>query len=178
MNIHFKELTSHMKEFGLYIMSTAIFDAMHSEMGTPFAHAQSVIVMAQGAEITLKAIIGEQEPHLLFKDVDYSKLKTLNRSKTKNLLMLGKTYTLKEHPSLLYKSTGYKIQKEAEFKEFCNLRNIVMHLAAPNWDLEGETISFASGIMQPIVTHFYNEKILAHHYLYDEELEEMSKDFY
>lgn len=55
MNPETKQVSQHMKEFGLHILGRAIYDATFSEMMRPFAHMLSVVHAAHGAEILIKA---------------------------------------------------------------------------------------------------------------------------
>jgi hypothetical protein len=53
MNPETKQVSQHMKEFGLHILGRAIYDATFSEMTRPFAHMLSVVHAAHGAEILI-----------------------------------------------------------------------------------------------------------------------------
>ncbi len=103
-----RKVAAHMKEFGLNLMGRAIYDATFSEMCRPFAHASTVTIAAQAAEILIKARISQEHPLLIF-----SKIPPL--SDTKELLKLGdlfesgRSYTYEELPNVLWATTGIQI---------------------------------------------------------------------
>ena len=129
MNPETKQVSQHMKEFGLHILGRAIYDATFSEMTRPFAHMLSVVHAAQGAEILIKARIAEEHPLLIFKSYPKSNT-TKDVLSIKELFKYGRTLMYSELPEVLWATTGYRIKELDRYQKFGELRNIIVHISA------------------------------------------------
>ena len=110
MNPETKQVSQHMKEFGLHILGRAIYDATFSEMTRPFAHMLSVVHAAHGAEILIKARIAEEHPLLIFKSYPKSNT-TKDVLSIKELFKYGRTLMYSDLPEVLWATTGYRIKE-------------------------------------------------------------------
>ncbi len=105
-----KQVVKHMKEFGFHVLGRAIYDATFSEMMRPFAHVLSVVHVAHGAEILIKARIAQEHPLLIFKSYPKSST-TKDLLSIKELFEYGRTLMYSELPEVLWASTGYRIKQ-------------------------------------------------------------------
>lgn len=146
----------HMKEFGLSLIGRAICDATFSEITRPFAHASTVTLAAQAAELLIKARIAEDHPLLIF-----SKLPAL--SSTDGMLTMNKlfdhakSYSFEELPNLLWATTSLRLEGLEEYKNYGQLRNKIMHFGVPNIDLAAATLSFSINVVEPMIEKFWGE---------------------
>lgn len=150
-----RTISDHMKEFGLNLLGRAIHDATYNEMCRPFAHASTVTLAAQAAEILIKARIAEEHPLLIF-----SKLPSQTYSQDvltiAELFEYGKSYTYEELPNLLWATTSLRLEGLEEYKNFGRLRNKIMHFAVPDIELANETLRFSINVMEPLIEKFWN----------------------
>ena len=160
MNPETKQVSQHMKEFGLHILGRAIYDATFSEMTRPFAHMLSVVHAAHGAEILIKARIAEEHPLLIFKS--YPKSNTTNDVLSiKELFKYGRTLMYSELPEVLWATTGYRIKELDRYQKFGELRNTIVHFSAdPDCEPSTETLKFALEVLDHIVQDFWGESLI------------------
>jgi hypothetical protein len=52
-------ISEHMRDFGLSILARGIVDATFAEYANPYAHAVSIAICSQAAEILIKARIAQ-----------------------------------------------------------------------------------------------------------------------
>ncbi|MEG4116390.1 hypothetical protein QUA43_02690 [Microcoleus sp. N9_B4] len=160
MNPETKQVSQHMKEFGLHILGRAIYDATFSEMTRPFAHMLSVVHAAHGAEILIKARIAEEHPLLIFKSYPKSNT-TKDVLSIKELFKYGRTLIYSELPEVLWATTGYRIKELDRYQKFGDLRNIIVHFsAAPDCEPSTETLKFALEVLDYIVQDFWGESLI------------------
>jgi hypothetical protein len=160
MNPETKQVSQHMKEFGLHILGRAIYDATFSEMTRPFAHMLSVVHAAHGAEILIKARIAEEHPLLIFKSYPKSNT-TKDVLSIKELFKYGRTLMYQELPEVLWATTGYRIKELDRYQKFGELRNIIVHFSAdPDCEASTETLKFALEVLDYIVQDFWGESLI------------------
>ncbi len=160
MNPETKQVSQHMKEFGLHILGRAIYDATFSEMTRPFAHMLSVVHAAHGAEILIKARIAEEHPLLIFKSYPKSNT-TKDVLSIKELFKYGRTLMYSELPEVLWATTGYRIKELDRYQKFGELRNTIVHFSAdPDCEASTETLKFALEVLDYIVQDFWGESLI------------------
>ena len=160
MNPETKQVSQHMKEFGLHILGRAIYDATFNEMMRPFAHMLSVVHAAHGAEILIKARIAEEHPLLIFKSYPKSNT-TKDVLSIKELFKYGRTLMYSELPEVLWATTGYRIKELDRYLKFGELRNIIIHFSAdPDCEASTETLKFALEVLDHIVQDFWGESLI------------------
>ena len=155
MNPETKQVSQHMKEFGLHILGRAIYDATFNEMMRPFAHMLSVVHAAHGAEILIKARIAEEHPLLIFKSYPKSNT-TKDVLSIKELFKYGRTLMYSELPEVLWATTGYRIKELDRYLKFGDLRNTIVHFSVdPDCEASTETLKFALEVLDHIVQDFW-----------------------
>lgn len=160
MNPETKQVSQHMKQFGLHILGRAIYDATFNEMMRPFAHMLSVVHAAHGAEILIKARIAEEHPLLIFKSYPKSNT-TKDVLSIKELFKYGRTLMYSELPEVLWAATGYRIKELDKYLKFGELRNIIVHFSAvPDCEASTETLKFALEVLDHIVQDFWGESLI------------------
>jgi len=145
-----------MKEFGLSLLGRAIHDATYNETCRPFAHASTITLAAQAAEILIKARIAEEHPLLIFSKLP-SQSSAQDSLTIADLFEYGKSYAYEELPNLLWATTSFRIDKLEEYKNFGRLRNRIMHFAVPDIELADETLRFSINVLEPLIEKFWDE---------------------
>jgi len=158
-----------MREFGLCLLGRAVVDATFSEMMMPYAHASTITLAAQAAEIIIKAKVAEISPLLVF-----SKLPPFPQEDRDlmlgDLFESGRSHMYEELPSLLWAVTGKRIPNLPEYKAFGKLRNKIMHFAVPEGELADHTLSFAMTVVEPMVRDFWQISAISYAGEYDPEI--------
>jgi len=172
-----RDVAKHMKEFGLSLLGRSIKDVTFSEMLNPYVHAMAVVTCAQAAEIIIKARIVEEHPLLIFTKLprpDPSSLLDVG-----SLMAEGRTLTYDELPDALWATTGYRVANRSQFDEFGKLRNVIMHFAVPNTELDDAVLRFAFVVIEPLIYDFWKADIIESYEDFGEEeeyiLERLSK---
>ena len=164
-------ISEHMRDFGLSLLARGVVDATFSEYGNPSAHAISVAICSQAAEILIKARIAQEHPLLIF-----SKLPKLKNISDRNLELQdlfehGRTLMYSELPDLLWATTGYRVANLERYISYGSLRNCVVHFGIPNSNLSEETYHFAFEVMEPMIYEFWEEYILNYIPYFDQPVE-------
>lgn len=160
-------IANHMKDFGLYTLGRAIYDATFSEMMKPYSHALSVTLAAHAGEILTKARIAEQHPLLIFETLPKPSPE-VDQLDIRQLLDFGRTVPYRDLPDLLWASTGYRMKTKDQFLEFAKLRNAITHFAVPEGELADETLRYAFEVIDPLVGDFWKESVLPYAEYWDD----------
>ena len=155
------EISQHMKDFSFNILGRAIYDACFSEMTKPFSHTLAIVHAAHGAEILIKARIAKEHPLLIFNKLPKSNT-TLDKLSISELFEYGKTYNYSDLPELLWATTGFRIKEEKRFLEFGNLRNIIIHFAAPEINSTLETLKYIFEVIDPLSWDLWQETFVTY----------------
>lgn len=149
-----RQVAEHMREFGLNVMGRAIYDATFADLG--FDHALSVTHAVHAAEILLKARIAQEHPLLIFSSLPAPS--TTERELTiSELVEHGRSYCYQDLPNLLWATTGHRIERLDDYREFGQLRNQIIHFAVPdNKALAAKTLRFAVEVVDPLLELFWN----------------------
>lgn len=166
-----RTVSAHMKDFGFSLLGRAICDATFSEMMRPFAHATTVTLAAQSAEILIKAKIAEEHPLLIFSKLPHLS-STSGALTMEELFEYGRSYMYEDLPNLLWATTSLRLEGLEEFRSFGHLRNKIMHFAVPNIDLPKATLSFAINVMEPFTNLCWGESAIHHAEEWDEAIVE------
>lgn len=169
MKLEIKEqLSNHMKLFGIHMLAKGLVTATFNEDGNPYGHSMSVVQVAHGAELVIKARIAEEHPLLIFTNLP----KSVNSIDTllgiEDLLNKGKTIMYSELPERLWSTTGNKISNFELFNQFGDVRNQIVHMGVPNIDLSDLTLQFGYGIIEPLINEWWDETILNYTIEYDD----------
>lgn len=113
MKLEIKEqLSNHMKYFGIHMLAKGLVTATFNEYGNPYGHSMSVIQVAHGAELVIKAKIAEEHPLLIFANLP----KSANSIDT----VLGIEDLLNKGKTIMYSELHNTIIVNEDFKAFFN----------------------------------------------------------
>lgn len=93
-----------------------------------------VLNAAHAGELFIKAIIAQEHPLLIFKDVFSVDDKTSADLSVEKLIERGRTYDFKDLPKLLWVATGKRIPDMESFEKIQRSRNAIQHFCAPETD--------------------------------------------
>jgi len=162
-----RDISNHMFDFSLSILGRAIYDVTFAEMERAYIHALAVIQAAHGTEIMIKARIAQEHPLLIF-----TKIPSLNNApdllSIGELFEYGRSAEYDELPNLLWAVTGYRMNRQDEYRAFGRLRNKIMHFAVPQMDYPNEVLKFCMEVVEPMVNDFWEDSILPYAEVWDE----------
>ncbi len=171
MHPDLKDISEHMREIGLGVLSQAQVNACFVGYKNRLDEGVFAIIQAaHAAEILIKAAIAEQHPLLIFSQLPKSINVNGDLLDFESLFESGRTLEYNELPERLWATTGYKIQDITIFNSFGKLRNGIQHFAVPDEELRIIATDFIYKVIDPILEHFWG--LYAVEYCDDEELEE------
>ena len=167
-----RNISEHMKDFGLHVFGRSIVDVVFSEWSSPYAHAMGVVRCAHAAEILIKARIAEEHPLLIFEKLPKPRSSEAKLLDVDALLTEGRTIMYSDLPDALWAATGYKIKNLDIFHDFGKLRNRITHFALPDINFSEETLKFGFSVVEPFVRDFWQIDAVDFVEAYDFECEE------
>jgi len=149
-----KDVSKNMRRTGMLLFRNAFMEALQGEKFMCVVHA------AHAAEILLKARIAQEDPLLIF-----SKLPKADSSKKTlaliDLLEGGRTLSYGELPDRLWATTGIKIERINQYREFGRLRNQIVHFSMANADtLNVLTLHYSLEVLDPLVESFWGKSVI------------------
>lgn len=162
------ELVDHMKDFGLHMIGKGLVNGTFSEILNPYSHAMSIVHIAHGTEIIIKARIAEEHPLLIFSKLPKSTVSIDNKLGIIDLLEKGQTIMYSELEERLWAVTGYRIPNRELFNFFGKVRNQIIHLAVPNEDLSDLSLKFGYGLIEQMVNEWWDITLLEYAENYDD----------
>lgn len=149
-----KDVPRNMRRTGMLLFRDALMEALQGETLMCVVHA------AQAAEILLKARIAQEHPLLIF-----SKLPKSNPSKDAltliDLLEGGRTLSYEELPDQLWATTGIKVERLNQYREFGRLRNQIIHFSMTNANaLDTLTLRYSLEVLDPLVESFWGRSVI------------------
>lgn len=149
-----KDVPKNMRRTGMLLFRDAFMEALQGEKPMCVMHA------AHAAEILLKARIAQEHPLLIF-----SKLPKADPNKDAltliDLLESGRTLSYEELPDQLWATTGIKIERLKQYREFGRLRNQIVHFSMANADtLDVLTIRYSLEVLDPLVESFWGRSVI------------------
>lgn len=149
-----KDVPKNMRHMGMLLFRDAFMEALQGKKPMCIVHA------AHAAEILLKARIAQEHPLLIF-----SKLPKADPNKSSltliDLLESGRTLSYEELPDQLWATTGIKIERVQQYREFGRLRNQIVHFSRANAEtLDVLTIRYSLEILDPLVENFWGISVI------------------
>ncbi len=154
MDQFMRDIPRNMRKTGMLLFRGAFIEASRGE------NLMCVVHAAHAAEILLKARIAQEHPLLMF-----SRLPPLkNSNETIGLIELleeGRTLSYGELPNQLWATTGIKIERLEQYREFGRIRNQIIHLSIPNTTkaLDQLTLLYSLELLDPLVESFWGRSV-------------------
>lgn len=151
-----KDVAKNMRRTGMFLFRDAFMEALQQDANPILC----VVHAAHAAEILLKARIAQEHPLLIF-----SKLPKADPHKSSltltDLLESGRTLSYEELPDQLWATTGIKIERVQQYREFGRLRNQIVHFSMANAEiLDILTIRYSLEVLDPLVEGFWGRSVI------------------
>jgi hypothetical protein len=138
--------------------------AVYADPGKEYWDFISVINAGHAGELFIKAVIANEHPLLIFRDLfilDDNSSSSLN---IEDLIRRGKTYDLNNLPQVLWATTSYRIKEIECFERLRKARNAIQHFCDPEKiDLRSLSLEFIYKIIDPLVAHYFGICAIEYH---------------
>ncbi len=138
--------------------------AVYSAPGLEHWHEISVLNAAHAGELFLKAIIAQEHPLLIFKDIfslDDAQSDTLDIA---YLLRKGRTYDFEKLPQVLWVATGIRLPNPDCFERLRKARNAIQHFCTPEDEDFGRlSLEFIYTIIDPLIFEHFGLCAIEYH---------------
>ncbi|MBU1221587.1 hypothetical protein KKF34_08975 [Myxococcota bacterium] len=160
MNENLKEVSIHMKKFGLSLLGQAVYNVVVNGRGSPpFGEAMAVVQITHAGEILIKAAIAEQHPLLIFSSLPKLKGAGEERLSFKDLVEEGKSAQYFELPDRLWAATGYPLSNLKLYQDLGKLRNTIQHFAVPTANFRALVFNYACEVLDPLIRNFWKKDV-------------------
>lgn len=152
MDAVLKEIPKRILTLALGALAQANMHAAFADPGNEHWDFISVINAAHAGELFLKAIIANEHPLLIFKDLFNLDDHGSGAIELVNLIKKGKTHDLEKLPQILWVTTGQRIPNPDCFERLRKARNSIQHFCAPeNEDFRALSLEFIYTVIDPLI---------------------------
>ncbi len=156
-----------MQNFGLSMIAKGVLNSLKND-DLPYVHAMSIINVANGFEILIKAKIVEEHPLLIFDKITKNEKITEQELEFEYLLENGRTLEYSKLPYQLWATTGYKINDETLYKKIGRFRNQIIHFHIPlKESLSDYTLKYVFNVIEPCVNTWWDKTVFKYIKVFD-----------
>jgi hypothetical protein len=138
--------------------------AVYRDPGKEHHDDLCVLSAALAGELTLKAIIAEEHPLLLFKDLFHLDQPGNDEFDIEHTIRSGKTYGLEHLPQLLWVARNDRLPDKASFDAVRSARNSVQHFCTPSGvDLREVSLRFIYNNIDPLIKKYFDFNAIEFH---------------
>lgn len=145
-------------------LTQANMHAVYMDPGSEHWPMMSILNTAHAGELFIKAIIANEHPLLIFKDLfglDDNKSDELD---FETLLARGKTHDFEKLPQVLWAVTGHRIPNPDCYERIRRARNAIQHFCPPSdTDLSQLSLEFIHTIIDPLIYEKFNLYAIEYH---------------
>lgn len=164
MNEQLRQIPDRILGLAIAALTQANTHAVFQDPGNEHWPLMSVLNVAHAGELFLKAIIANEHPLLIFKDVaslDDSRADELDIS---TLLARGRTHDFEKLPQILWATTGTRILNLECYERLRKARNAIQHFCPPDGDdLSQLSLEFIYTIIDPLIFRYFGLYAIEHH---------------
>jgi hypothetical protein len=138
--------------------------AVYADHGKEYWDFISIINAGHAGELFIKAVIAQEHPLLIFKDLFLLDDKSSDDLNIEDLIQRGKTYELNSLPQVLWVTTGYRIKEIECFERLRKVRNAIQHFCDPDTvSLRSLSLEFIYKIIDPLIAHYFGVCAIEYH---------------
>lgn len=164
MNEELKQVADRILGLATAALAQANTHAVFMDPGNEHWPLMSVLNTAHAGELFLKAIIAQEHPLLIFKDVMNLDDGRSDELALSTLLARGKTHDFEKLPQVLWAATGMRIPNRNCYERLRRARNAIQHFCPPgDGDLGGLSLTFIYTIIDPLIFKHFGLYAIEHH---------------
>ncbi len=172
MHESLEKIPQRILDLALGALTQANTHAVYSYPGNDHWEYICVLNSAHAGELFIKAIIAQEHPLLIFRDIfalDDNKSSLLDID---TLIRRGRTHDFEKLPQILWVTTGKRIPNPDCFERMRLARNSIQHFCAPEkQDLRQLSLEFIYTIIDPLIADAFGLCAIEFHedhsYIYD-----------
>lgn len=131
MNPALEEIPQRILNLAIGALTQANTHAVYSDPGNEHWEHICILNTAHAGELFLKAIIAEEHPLLIFKDIFTLDDNTGSSLDIETLVRRGRTHDFERLPQILWATTGKRLPNQQCFERLRQARNAIQHFCAP-----------------------------------------------
>jgi hypothetical protein len=156
MHKELKDIPARILEVATGTLIQANQHAVYYDPGMDHWTDISILNAATAGELFLKAIIANEHPLLIFRDLFQLDDPSNDDLTIEHIIQRGKTYSFEHLPKLLWVATGERLPDVGSFERLPKARNAIQHFCSPTiGDLRRLALTFLYQNIDPLIyRHF------------------------
>jgi hypothetical protein len=164
MNEALKEIPRRILNLAIGALAQANTHAVYFDPGNEHWEHICVLNTAHAGELFLKAIIAQEHPLLIFKDVFGLDDNTGSLLDIETLVRRGRTHDFERLPQILWATTGTRMPNPKCFEQLRQARNSIQHFCAPEQrDFRRLSLEFIYTIIDPLIADAFDLCAIEYH---------------
>lgn len=164
MNEALRGIPSRILGLATAALTQANMHAAFMDPGLEHWPQMSVLNAAHAGELFLKAMIADEHPLLIFKDLISLDDNRTDELSLETLLTRGRTHDFEKLPQVLWATTGIRIPNPDCFERLRRARNAIQHFCAPDSrDLSALSLEFIYTIIDPLIAERFGMYAIEYH---------------
>ena len=164
MNPALKEIPQRILNLAMGALTQANTHAVFSDPGNEHWEHICILNTAHAGELFLKAIIAEEHPLLIFKDIFTLDDNTGSSLDIETLIRRGRTHDFERLPQILWATTGKRLPNQQCFERLRQARNSIQHFCAPEQqDFRKLSLEFIYTIIDPLIADAFDLCAIEYH---------------
>lgn len=164
MNEQLKQIADRILGLAIAALTQANTHAVFMDPGNEHWPLMSVLNTAHAGELFLKAIIAQEHPLLIFKDLIHLDDGRADELDLPTLLSRGRTHDFEKLPQVLWAATGRRIPNRDCYERLRLARNAIQHFCPPDdGDLSSLSIEFIYTIIDPLIRERFGLCAIEYH---------------
>lgn len=164
MNPALEAIPERILHLALGALTQANMHAVFQDAGNEHWEYMSVLNAAHAGELFLKAIIANEHPLLIFKDLFGLDDGGNDQVEIRDLVERGKTHDFDKLPQVLWVTTGRRVPNMVCFDRLRRARNAVQHFCAPEREnLQRLSLEFIYTVIDPLIADAFELCAIEYH---------------
>ncbi len=164
MNRALEEIPGRILRMAVGALTQANTHAVYFDPGNEHWQHMCIINTAHAGELFLKAIIADEHPLLIFKDIFALDDRREGLLDVETLIKRGRTHDFERLPQILWAATDKRMPNPACFERLRLARNSIQHFCAPDQqDFRALSLEFIYTIIDPLIAEAFGMCAIEYH---------------
>lgn len=164
MHPDLKDVPKRILNVAIGALTQANQHAVYYDPGMDHWEDMCILNAALAGELFLKAIIANEHPLLIFRDLFQLDDPNNPALTIEHIVEKGRTYNFEHLPKLLWVSTGERLPDIGSFEALRKARNAIQHFCSPSdIDLRRLALEFLYKNVDPLIHKHFNLYAIEHH---------------
>jgi hypothetical protein len=165
MHPHLIDIPRRILSVAIGALTQANQHAVYYDPGMDHWEDMCILNAAQAGELFLKAIVAQEHPLLIFRDLFQLNDPTNHDLTIEHIIEKGRTYDFEHLPKLLWVATGERLPDVDSFERLRKARNAIQHFCSPsdNVDLRRLSLEFLYKNIDPLINKRFGLCAIEYH---------------